>query len=218
MAHGCAARGCMGARMPEITTALPLLALTALGGYLLGAVPFGMVMARLFGLGDIRKIGSGNIGATNVLRTGNKLAALLTLIGDVGKGAFAVFIAARLFGPDAAQVAGFFAFLGHCYPVYIGFKGGKGVATWLGTVAALAWPIGIAAAATWLSVVALSRVSSLGGMLAALATPLWAFALGRPDMALLCAALAGLILLRHHENIRRLMRGEEPKVGKKSKS
>ncbi|MGH1367833.1 MAG: glycerol-3-phosphate 1-O-acyltransferase PlsY [Maritimibacter sp.] len=201
--------------MPELTTALPLLALTALLGYLLGAVPFGMVMAKVFGLGDIRKIGSGNIGATNVLRTGNKIAALLTLIGDVGKGAFAVLMAGQLIGADAAQVAGFFAFLGHCYPVYIGFKGGKGVATWLGTVLALAWPIGLAAAGTWLVVVALFRISSLGGMLAAVATPIWALVLGRADMALLCAALAALILLRHHENIRRLLRGEEPRIGKK---
>ncbi len=201
--------------MPEIVTSLPLLALTAVLGYLLGAVPFGIVFARVFGLGDLRKIGSGNIGATNVLRTGNKPAALLTLIADVGKGAFAVLVARALLGDDAAQLAGFAAYLGHCFPVYIGFKGGKGVATWLGTVLAIAWPLGLAAAATWLAAAALFRISSLAGLIAAALTPVWAFALGIPSVYVLTIALAVLIFIRHHQNIARLMQGKEPKIGKK---
>jgi len=199
--------------MPEITTSLPLLLLTAALGYLLGSVPFGMVWARVFGLGDIRKIGSGNIGATNVLRTGNKLAALLTLIGDVGKGAFAVLVARALIGEDAAQLAGLAAYTGHLFPVYIGFRGGKGVATWLGTMLAVAWPVGLAAAATWAATAALFRISSLAGLAAAALAPVWAVLLGRADIAVLAIVLGALIFQRHHENIARLLRGEEPKIG-----
>lgn len=201
--------------MPEITTPIALLALTALAGYLLGSVPFGMVWAKVFGLGDIRQIGSGNIGATNVLRTGNKPAAFLTLVGDIGKGAFAVLVARVALGEDAAQAAGLGAYLGHLYPVYIGFRGGKGVATWLGTLAALAWPVGLAAAATWLVTAALFRISSLAGLTAAALGPVWALALGRPDAVVIAILLGALIFARHHENIRRLRRGEEPKIGKK---
>ncbi len=201
--------------MPEITTPIAVLALTALAGYLLGSVPFGMVWARVFGLGDIREIGSGNIGATNVLRTGNRLAAFLTLVGDIGKGAFAVLVARGLLGEDAAQAAGLGAYLGHLYPVYIGFKGGKGVATWLGTLAALAWPVGLAAAATWLVTAALFRISSLAGLTAAALGPVWALVLGRPEALLIAILLGALIFVRHRENIRRLRRGEEPKIGKK---
>jgi len=201
--------------MPELTTSLPLLAVTAALGYLLGAVPFGLVWARLFGLGDIREIGSGNIGATNVLRTGNKLAAALTLIGDVGKGAFAVLVARMLMGEDAAQLAGLAAYLGHLYPVYIGFRGGKGVATWLGTMLAVAWPVGLAAVATWIAVAALFRISSLAGLTAAALTPIWALALGHGETFVLALLLGALIFARHRDNIGRLMRGAEPKIGKK---
>ncbi|MAM62118.1 glycerol-3-phosphate 1-O-acyltransferase PlsY [Maritimibacter sp. UBA3975] len=201
--------------MPEIVTALPLLALTALLGYLLGSVPFGIVMARLFGLGDLRKIGSGNIGATNVLRTGNKLAAFLTLILDAGKGGIAVLVARALLGDDAAQIAGFAAFLGHCFPVYLGFRGGKGVATWLGTLFALAWPVGLAAGATWLVTAGVFRISSLAALVAALLTPLWAWLLGFPQMVVLLVALGALIFIRHHENIRRILAGTESRIGKK---
>jgi len=201
--------------MPEITTPFALLALTILAGYLLGSVPFGMVWARLFGLGDIREIGSGNIGATNVLRTGNRLAAFLTLVGDIGKGAFAVLVARAALGEDAAQAAGLGAYLGHLYPVYIGFKGGKGVATWLGTLMALAWPVGLAAAATWLVTAALFRISSLAGLTAAALGPVWALLLGRPEAILIAILLGALIFARHHENIRRLRRGEEPRIGKR---
>ena len=201
--------------MPEFTTPLALLTLTFLAGYLLGSVPFGLVWAKLFGLGDIRAIGSGNIGATNVLRTGNKLAAFLTLVGDIGKGAAAVLVARFLIGEDAAQAAGLGAYLGHLFPVYIGFKGGKGVATWLGTLVALAWPVGLACAGTWLLVAALFRISSLAGLTAAALGPVWALVLGRPEAVVIALLLGALIFQRHRENIKRLLTGEEPKIGRK---
>ena len=202
---------------PEITTPMPTLALVALGAYLLGSVPFGIVMARLFGLGDLRAIGSGSIGATNVLRTGSKLAALLTLIGDAGKGGFAVLLARGLVGADAAQLAGFAAVLGHCYPVFLRFRGGKGVATWFGTLWALAWPLGLAVSATWLAVVAVTRISSTGGMSAAALSLLWAWLLGLVPMLVLLAALAVLIFWRHRSNIVRLLAGTEPRIGQRSR-
>ncbi|PTW50059.1 glycerol-3-phosphate 1-O-acyltransferase PlsY [Rhodovulum kholense] len=202
--------------MPMLDTSVLLLALFGVGGYLLGAVPFGLVMARLFGLGDLRKIGSGNIGATNVLRTGNKLAAFLTLVLDAGKGGIAVLIARALAGEDAAQIAGGAAFLGHLFPVYLGFKGGKGVATFLGTLLALAWPVGIAACATWAAVAAALRYSSLSALAAAALAPIWAIVLNRAEVALLTAVLAVLIFIRHHANIRRLLAGTEPRIGRKT--
>lgn len=202
--------------IPVLETSAPLLGLAALLGYLLGSVPFGIVMARAFGLGDLRSVGSGNIGATNVLRTGNKPAAFLTLILDAAKGAIAVLVARAALGEDAAQLAGFAAFLGHCFPIYLRFNGGKGVATFLGTLLALAWPIGLAACAVWALVAALFRISSLAALVAALASPLAALALGRADATLFCAALAVLIVIRHHQNIARLLRGTEPRIGRKS--
>ncbi|WP_298568363.1 glycerol-3-phosphate 1-O-acyltransferase PlsY [uncultured Aliiroseovarius sp.] len=201
--------------MPELITSLPVLAVVAALGYLLGSVPFGIVMARLFGLGDLRQIGSGNIGATNVLRTGNKPAALLTLLGDAGKGAAAALIARALFADDAAQIAGFAAFLGHCFPIFLGFKGGKGVATWLGTMLALAWPVGLAACATWLVVALLFRISSLAALAAAALSPIWAILLGLTSYAVLSIALALLIFIRHRANIERLIAGDEPRIGGK---
>jgi len=201
--------------MPDLSTAPMLLVLTALVAYLLGAVPFGIAIARLFGLGDLRQIGSGNIGATNVLRTGNKFAALLTLMGDAGKGGAAVLIARALFGPDAAQLAGFAAFLGHCFPIYLGFRGGKGVATFLGTLLALFWPAGIAACLTWLVAALLFRISSLAALIAAISAPIWLAVLGMPSAVILGIALAALILWRHSANIQRLLAGTEPKIGKK---
>ncbi|MCO8143979.1 glycerol-3-phosphate 1-O-acyltransferase PlsY [Rhodovulum tesquicola] len=202
--------------MPMIETAPLTLGLVALLAYLLGAVPFGIVMARLFGLGDLRKIGSGNIGATNVLRTGNKPAAFLTLVLDAAKGGIAVLIARVAVGEDAAQLAGFAAFLGHLFPVYLGFKGGKGVATFLGTLLALAWPVGLAACGTWLVVAAALRYSSLSALVAAALSPVWAMVLGHGETAVLAALLAALILVRHAANIRRLIAGTEPKIGRKS--
>ena len=201
--------------LPEITTALPLLGLTAVAAYLLGSVPFGIVMARMFGLGDLRQVGSGNIGATNVLRTGNKLAAFLTLLGDAGKGGAAVLLARAALGEDAAQLAGFAAFLGHCFPVFLGFKGGKGVATFLGTLLALSFPIGLAACATWVVIAAVFRISSLAALVAAALSPMAATLLGAPQAMALCVALAFLIGLRHNENINRLLKGSEPRIGKK---
>jgi glycerol-3-phosphate acyltransferase PlsY len=201
--------------LPVIETSATLLAATAVLAYLLGAVPFGLVMARLFGLGDIRQIGSGNIGATNVLRTGSKPAAALTLVLDAGKGGIAVLVARALVAEDAAQVAGFAAFLGHCFPVYLGFKGGKGVATFLGTLLALFWPAGIAACLTWLLIAAISRISSLSALVAAAMTPVWVSVLGMPQAGLVTALLAALIFMRHDANIKRLLKGEEPRIGRK---
>ncbi len=201
--------------MPDFTSAPLLLILTAALAYLLGSIPFGIVITRALGLGDLRKIGSGNIGATNVLRTGNKPAALATLILDAGKGGLAVLIARALVGPDAAQVAALFSFLGHLYPVWLGFKGGKGVATFLGTLLALAWPVGLAACATWLVTALISRISSLSALVAAALSPVWLAVLGHGEMSLLAIALAALIFVRHQANIARIRAGTEPKIGKK---
>lgn len=201
--------------MPEFTSAPLLLLLTAALSYLLGSVPFGIVITRALGLGDLRKIGSGNIGATNVLRTGNKPAALATLLLDAGKGGIAVLIARATVGPDAAQVAALFSFLGHLYPVWLGFKGGKGVATFLGTLLALAWPAGLAACATWLVTAAISRISSLSALVAAALAPVWLVVLGHPEASILAVALGALIFARHQANIARIRQGTEPKIGKK---
>lgn len=201
--------------MPEITTALPLLTLTALLGYLLGSIPFGIVITKIFGLGDLRTIGSGNIGATNVLRTGNKAAAFLTLMLDSGKGAIAVVIANAALGSDAAQLAGFAAFVGHLFPVWLKFQGGKGVATYLGTLIALSLTTGAAACATWLVCAVLFRISSLAALIMVALIPLFAYLLGRPDLVILLAALGVLVWFRHAENLGRLSKGTEPKIGKK---
>ena len=201
--------------MPEITSSLSLLALIALGAYLLGAVPFGIVITRGLGLGDLRQIGSGNIGATNVLRTGNRWAALMTLLLDAGKGGIAVVIA-RQFGPsDAEQLAALAAFLGHLFPIWLGFRGGKGVATFLGTLILLAWPVGLASCATWLVTFALTRISSLSALIAALSVVFWFGISGYSDMIALGASLAAQILWRHEANIKRLLAGTEPRFTKR---
>jgi len=204
--------------MVEIVTNPALLLLAALVGYLLGSVPFGMVMARLFGLGDLRAIGSGNIGATNVLRTGNKLAAFLTLVLDAGKGGIAVLLMRALLAEDAALLAGVAAFIGHLFPVWLGFKGGKGVATFLGTMLALAPLVGVAACLTWLAVAAVTRYSSLSALVAAVSGPVWAWVLGAPQAIVVCALLAALIVERHKANISRLIAGTEPRIGRKGKA
>lgn len=182
-------------------------------GYLLGSIPFGLVIARALGLGDLRQIGSGNIGATNVLRTGNRPAALATLLLDSGKGAIAVLLARHFGGEAAALMAGAGAFLGHCFPVWLGFRGGKGVATFLGTVIALYWPLGLAACAIWLLTAFVSRISSLSALLAAVLTPVFAGALGMWPLAAATAFMAALIFLRHRANIARLLDGTEPRIG-----
>ncbi|MCH1456058.1 glycerol-3-phosphate 1-O-acyltransferase PlsY [Planktomarina sp.] len=199
----------------EMTSTAEILAFWAIAGYLLGAIPFGIVTARVLGLGDLRQIGSGNIGATNVLRTGSKLGAALTLIGDAGKAGAAVLLARALAAEDAAQIAGFAAFLGHCYPIWLKFKGGKGVATFFGLLFALAWPIGVAAGATWLATAAIFRFSSLAALLTALMTPLWIIFMGFDSLFLLSLCLTGVIYWRHRENIIRLIRGQESKIGQK---
>ncbi|AYF03018.1 acyl-phosphate glycerol 3-phosphate acyltransferase [Paracoccus yeei] len=191
------------------------LILWAVLGYLLGSIPFGIVITRALGLGDLRQIGSGNIGATNVLRTGNKPAALATLLLDSGKGAIAVLLARWLAGPDAALVAGAAAFLGHLFPVWLGFKGGKGVATFLGTVLALDWRLGLIACGLWLLTAAAGRISSLSALVAAALTPALAWWLDGPRMAVVTGFMAVLIFIRHHANIGRILAGTEPRIGRK---
>lgn len=201
--------------MPIIETGALMLLIWAAFGYFLGSVPFGMVVARAMGLGNLREIGSGNIGATNVLRTGNKQAAALTLAFDAGKGAVAVLLARGLAGEDAAQIAGLMAFLGHCFPVWLSFKGGKGVATFLGVLVALAWPVGLACCLTWLAAAAVMRISSLSALVAAASSAVWMGLLGYPSAIVLALALTAIVFWRHKENIARLRTGTEPKIGKK---
>lgn len=204
------------------------LILSILIGYFIGSIPFGLVLCRMAGLGDIRQIGSGNIGATNVLRTGNKLLALLTLLLDSGKGAIAFGVAYLLFGSDAcfSISAGVFAVIGHNFPVWLKFKGGKGVATTLGFLFASLWPVGVAAGLTWLLVAKLFKYSSLAALVCLALSPLYAFLImmygeniPAPESTLLhvnaYAVLAVLSLFRHKENIKRLCKGEESKIGDK---
>lgn len=201
--------------MPPLETAPALLALAALAGYLIGSVPVGVLIARALGLGDLRAIGSGNIGATNVLRTGHRGAAAATLILDAAKGAAAVLAARAALAEDAAQLAGAAAFLGHLFPLWLGFRGGKGVATFLGLLIALAWPVGLAACAVWAAVAALSRISSLAALAATAAAPLLALAFGEGTAAGLAATLAALVWLRHRANLARLLAGTEPRIGRR---
>jgi glycerol-3-phosphate acyltransferase PlsY len=194
------------------------LGLIVVGGYLLGSIPFGMIATRLGGAGDIRKIGSGNIGATNVLRSGRKDLAAITLIGDAGKGVVAVLLARWLTNdtPAMVAIAGGAAFVGHLFPVWLKFNGGKGVATFYGVLLTAAWPVGVLAALTWLAMAALFRISSLAALTAAALAPLFAFATDQPyPMVILSAFMAVLIYIRHHQNISRLLKGQEPKIGAK---
>ena len=186
------------------------------GGYVLGSIPFGLVLTRIAGFGDIRQIGSGNIGTTNVLRTGRKDLAAATLLLDGGKGAAAALIAAA-WGPDMALVAGFGALIGHLYPLWLRFKGGKGVATALGVLLALAWPVGMAACASWLVVAGLFRYSSLAALLSLAAAPLYAWLfMGDLQMVEFSVIVALFIWAKHHANIRRLLKGEESRIGQRS--
>jgi len=197
--------------MTDPISAWPFYLCAALA-YLLGSIPFGLVLTRLAGYGDIRRIGSGNIGATNVLRTGSKGLAALTLLLDLAKGAAAVLVAWR-FGPEVTALAAVFVFVGHLYPVWLGLKGGKGVATAGGIVLAYAWPVGLAALATWLAVAVATRYSSLAALTACALAPLYAWLITR-DMRTteVILALAVIVILRHHANIRRLLKGEESRI------
>lgn len=204
-------------------TSAMLFTIAIVGGYLLGSIPFGVIATRLGGAGDVRSIGSGNIGATNVLRTGRRDLALITLLGDGGKGAVAVLLAwlATRHGTVEQQavltsLAGGAAFLGHLFPVWLGFKGGKGVATFFGTLLAAAWPVGVLAGATWLIIAFLFRMSSLAALVAVALAPAITLLIGRPPaVALLALFMALLIYVRHTDNIRRILKGEEPRIGAK---
>lgn len=193
------------------------LSLAVVGGYLLGSIPFGLIAARLGGIGDIRKIGSGNIGATNVLRSGRKDLAAITLIGDAGKGALAVLVMQWLTGsPQMMALAGVAAFIGHLFPVWLRFAGGKGVATFYGVILAAAWPVGLLAGVTWIVMAVVVRMSSLASLTAAALAPVFAYVTGQPSPIFwLCVIMGVLIFFRHRENIDRLLKGEEPRIGAK---
>ena len=191
-------------------------AVAALCGYLLGSIPFGLLLTRAAGLGDIRSIGSGNIGATNVLRTGNKKLAAATLLLDAAKGAVAVLIVRAWLGETPAMVAGLAAFVGHIYPVWLGFKGGKGVATYLGVLIALAWQLGLIFAALWLAVAKVGRISSLAAIVATIAVPVAAWIWGERNLAIVVTLMSVVVLVKHRANIERLMVGEEPRIGSKT--
>ncbi|MDX1710656.1 MAG: glycerol-3-phosphate 1-O-acyltransferase PlsY [Rhodovibrionaceae bacterium] len=198
--------------------ALPYLALALAGGYLLGSLPFGVILTRVAGLGDIRKVGSGNIGTTNVLRTGRKDLAALTLLLDAGKGAAAILIAG-LWGPDVQLMAGYGAVLGHFFPVWLKFRGGKGVATVLGIHLAMAWPVGLLACGAWLAIAGISRYSSLAALISLASTPAFAWwVTDNLQIVQFAAVLAGAVWLKHYQNIGRLLRGEESKIGGGGKS
>ncbi|MDE8654388.1 glycerol-3-phosphate 1-O-acyltransferase PlsY [Novosphingobium album (ex Liu et al. 2023)] len=186
--------------------------LALLGGYALGSVPFGLILTRIAGAGDLRAIGSGNIGATNVLRTGRKGLAAATLLLDLLKGLAAVLIAARWL-PGTEVVAAIAAFLGHCFPVWLRFRGGKGVATTAGICFGLAWPVGLVYAVTWLALLGVTRISSLAGMTAAIAAPIAAFSLGHRAAAGGLLVIALVVLFQHRANIARLRAGTEPRIG-----
>ena len=205
--------------MQDLAQAVYLtLGLALVGGYLLGSIPFGLIATRLGGAGDIRQIGSGNIGATNVLRSGRKDLAAITLIGDAGKGVLAVLIARMVTHNDAVvALAGGAAFVGHLFPVWLKFKGGKGVATFYGVLLAAAWPVGVLAAITWLAMAALLRISSLAALTAAVLAAPFAFATDQPyPMLILSLFMAVLIFIRHKDNIGRLLKGTEPRIGGKT--
>lgn len=200
--------------MPDsvLQISLPVLLAALAFGYLLGSVPFGLLITRAAGLGDVRKIGSGNIGATNVLRTGNKGLAALTLLLDALKGAAAVLIASAL-APEAALAAGFGALIGHLFPVWLGFKGGKGVATYLGVLIGLAWQGALVFAVAWLGVALLTRYSSLAALVATIATPVALYILGFPAIAALFALMSLIVIVKHRANIARLLAGTESRIG-----
>jgi glycerol-3-phosphate acyltransferase PlsY len=202
----------------SIEYSAPYYAMALAFGYLLGSIPFGLVFTRMAGLGDIRSVGSGNIGATNVLRTGNRWVAAATLIADGAKGAVAVLIARYVAGDTMAVLAGTAAFVGHIFPVWLGFKGGKGVATFLGLTLALSFPIGLAACATWLVTAAVTRISSLSALVAAALVPAYFWYADHWLIIPFAVFYAVLIFIRHKDNIQRILAGEEPRIGAKKKT
>jgi glycerol-3-phosphate acyltransferase PlsY len=186
--------------------------IAVLVGYVFGSIPFGLLLTKAAGLGDVRSIGSGNIGATNVLRTGNKKIAALTLFLDGLKGTVPVLLLTHFGTPEAGMIAGLAAMAGHIFPLWLGFKGGKGVATSLGVLFGLFWPLGLIFIALWLALAFAFRMSSVAGLATSALTPLWAYLLGRPDLVLPTALIAITIWIMHRANIGRLMKGEEPKI------
>ncbi|UWR27022.1 glycerol-3-phosphate 1-O-acyltransferase PlsY [Sulfitobacter sp. S223] len=201
--------------MPMFESSIIVLLFWAVFGYLLGSIPFGVVVARAMGLGNLRNIGSGNIGATNVLRTGSKPAAIATLLLDGAKGAVALLFARAISSEDAAQLAALMAMIGHCYPVWLKFNGGKGVATFLGILLALAWPVGVGACLAWLIGAAVSRTSSIGGLVAAASSSILVMVTGFGSAYILCILLTLIVFWRHRANISRIRAGTEPKIGQK---
>ena len=183
-------------------------------GYLCGTIPWGLILTKSAGLGDIRSIGSGNIGATNVLRTGNKTVAALTLLLDALKGTVPALLMGWLYGPQAAILSGLAAFFGHLFPMWLGFKGGKGVATNIGVLFGLLWPLGLIFLAVWIAMALVFRISSLSALTASLLSPLWAYLFGRNDLILPAVVMGFAIWLTHRANIERLLKGEEPKIGR----
>jgi len=202
--------------MPLFDSSIIVLILWAVIGYLAGSIPFGLILSKSMNLGNLREIGSGSIGATNVLRTGSKGAAALTLVLDAAKGAVVVLIARAAVGEDAAQVAALAAILGHCFPVWLQFKGGKGVATFLGLTLALSWPVGLGCCGAWLFGAGLYRQSSMASLIAAASSTFWVLLSSSGNIFFLSVILTLLIFVRHRDNIKRIKAGTEPKIGQKT--
>ena len=200
--------------LPELTSKAGAIMAACAFGYLAGSIPFGILISKVLGLGDLRKVGSGNIGATNVLRTGNKLAAFLTLLFDFSKGLCAVLIARHFFGEDAVQVSAASALMGHCFPIWLRFRGGKGVATFLGATIALSFIIGIICCFVWLFVAVVRKMSSLASLTSSASAPIAAIFLDHPNTILLLVLLMSIVFFRHKQNIDRIIKGVEPKIGK----
>ena len=200
--------------LPEFTGKPEILIAACAFGYLAGSIPFGILISKFLGLGDLRKVGSGNIGATNVLRTGNKLAAFLTLLFDFSKGICAVLIVRQYFGEDAVQISACSALAGHCFPIWLKFRGGKGVATFLGVTLALFFIAGIICCFVWLLVALVKKMSSLASLTSSASAPIVAIFLNQPNAIILLVLMVGIVFFRHKQNIDRIIKGVEPKIGK----
>ena len=200
--------------LPEFTSKPEILIAACAFGFLAGSIPFGILISKILGLGDLRKVGSGNIGATNVLRTGNKLAAFLTLLFDFSKGICAVLIVRQYLGEDAVQISAFSALAGHCFPIWLKFRGGKGVATFLGVTLALFFIAGIICCLVWLLVALVKKMSSLASLTSSASAPIAAIFLNQPNAIILLVLMVGIVFFRHKQNIDRIIKGVEPKIGK----